>query len=170
MARPVLDRECGSGTVLVLAVVGVALVFFSAVAVLASAQLASVRARSAADLAALAAAGTVARAEPSAGCEAAAAVALANGGRLVACRSLPGGDFEVTVKVDPADSPLGAATARARAGPSRAGSPSVRPAGPARRSRPACRGARCHCRTWATAHTPGIRWRTDSPAPLPTSR
>lgn len=116
------DSERGSGSVLMLGVVAVAVLLFGAAATLASAQQASARARTAADLAALAAAGAVARAESTAACAAASQVAAANGAALVRCSDLGAGDFEVVVTVRPRSRVLGPATARSRAGPEGAGS------------------------------------------------
>lgn len=120
-----VDRERGSGTVLIAGIVGAAVLLFGAGAALASAQLASGRARTAADLAALAAAGSTVRLEPVAGCAAAATVARANGARTTRCTDLGGGDFEVIVAVRPGLGRLGEATARARAGPDHAVGPTA---------------------------------------------
>lgn len=123
------ERERGSGTVLVLGALAVAMLLFGSVLVLAGAQQASARARTAADLASLAAAGAAARGE--AACAAAGHVASANGGRMTACTDLGAGDFEIVAAVRPKLAQLGDAVARARAGPARApvsGPPTARPA------------------------------------------
>lgn len=84
---------------------------------LASAVLASHRARAASDLAALAAAGALIRGEPpAAACRAAVQVALANHGRIQGCAVL-GTTVRVSVTVPVAVRGLGVASARSRAGP-----------------------------------------------------
>jgi secretion/DNA translocation related TadE-like protein len=112
--RPAASRERGSGTVLLLAVVGVLAVVAAAIGLLAAAQGARGRAQTAADLAALAAASAWRDGwgDP---CGVAAVAVRRNGARLTDCEALPGGVVEVAVSVG---SPAGAATAHARAGPS----------------------------------------------------
>lgn len=84
---------------------------------LASAVLASHRARAAADLAALAAAGALIRGGPaSTACEFAAQVAAANHGRVQQCIA-SGTEVRLTVAVRAGVRGLGIATARSRAGP-----------------------------------------------------
>ncbi|MBD2759862.1 hypothetical protein IEE94_10105 [Yimella sp. cx-573] len=124
-----VDRERGSGTVLVLGALSVAMLLFGSVVVLAGAQQASARARTAADLASLAAAGAAVRGDVA--CTAAGHIASANGARLIACTDLGAGDFEIVAAVRPKLARLGDAVARARAGPARApvsGPPTARPA------------------------------------------
>ena len=109
--------ERGSGTVLALAMVMVLCLLATSAAVLSSAVVASHRARSAADLAALAAA-TSWLDGISAGstCATAARVAAANGAALSGCA--PAGEsVTVVVEVRPGLGPIPAAAARARAGP-----------------------------------------------------
>ena len=84
---------------------------------LASAVLASHRARAAADLAALAAAGVLLRGEPAGmACESAAQVAAANHGRLHLC-IVSGTEVRLSVAISAGVRGLGIATARSRAGP-----------------------------------------------------
>jgi len=94
---PAADRTRGSATIFTLALGGLLLAIGIAVGVAASLLLAGSRARTAADLAALAAvdAGAAGRAP----CPAAAAVASANGARLVACVPSAGGRVAVVVEV-----------------------------------------------------------------------
>lgn len=121
----------GSGTVLVVGLVAVALVLAAAAGTLGGAYVTRGRAQAAADLAALAAAGLLA---PPAGVDVApeairaadpCAVALdaaeRNGARLTSCVAAADGVVAVTVTTDRTPGPFGmAATARARAGPSSA--------------------------------------------------
>ena len=113
--RSLGDR--GSVAVVTLGVISVVLLLTISGLVLASAVLSSHRARAAADLAALAAAGALTRGE-SAGtaCELAAAVAAANHGRVQQCVA-SGMEVRLSVAVPAAVRGLGNATARARAGP-----------------------------------------------------
>jgi secretion/DNA translocation related TadE-like protein len=111
-------RDDGAATVSVLAV---GLLCVSVAAVFAAAGAATVarhRARSAADLAALAGAVHAAYGEVSA-CDHARRVASANGARLISCR-VEGLDVVVTTEVTPAGvaAVAGVARASARAGPS----------------------------------------------------
>ncbi|MEN0128808.1 MAG: Rv3654c family TadE-like protein, partial [Brevundimonas sp.] len=108
------ERDRGSGTVLLLAVVGVLAVVAATIGLLAAAQSARGRAQSAADLAALAAASAWQDGwgDP---CSIAAVAVRRNAARLASCEALPGGVVVVGVSVW---SPAGAATAEARAGPS----------------------------------------------------
>ncbi|WP_298459186.1 Rv3654c family TadE-like protein [uncultured Cellulomonas sp.] len=115
--RPGHGDERGSGTVLVLGLVAVALVLLVGVAALAGAERARSAAQSAADLAALAAAARLA--DPggtgAAACAVAREVAGRNGARLTGCR--PGADGAVVVSTARSAGSPGTATARARAGP-----------------------------------------------------
>ncbi|MDM7832284.1 Rv3654c family TadE-like protein [Cellulomonas edaphi] len=106
-------RERGSGTVLLLAVVGALVLVAGVIGLLAAAQGARGRAQAAADLAALAAAGSWQEgwADP---CAVAEQAVRRNGARLGSCDALGDGVVVVVARVD---SPAGAATARARAGP-----------------------------------------------------
>lgn len=107
----------GAGTVLVLGVVAVLVtVLFGALAVLSAVE-AGHRAASAADLAALAGAASLAAESPTErACDRAAAVAAANGAVLVDC-VVRGEEVWLATTVSPAFRGLPAATARARAGP-----------------------------------------------------
>ena len=88
---------------------------------LSSAVLASHRARAAADLAALAAAGALLQGESSpAACQSAQEVATANQGRLQRCVAV-GMDVSISIAVTSGISGLGVATARSRAGPGSGG-------------------------------------------------
>lgn len=113
----------GSGTVLVLGLVAVVLVLTAAVAALARGQGARVSVQTAADLAALAAAESIAIPSgvvlPSEGpatepCALAGDVAARNGAALTRCTVIGGGVVEVTAS---RPTLAGAATATARAGP-----------------------------------------------------
>ncbi len=104
----------GSGTVLLLAVVAVALVVAGLLGLLASAQLARGRAQTAADLAALAGAGAVLRGETSDPCGVASQVVRRNGARPAGCTDEGRGVVTVRAVVS---SGAGEASARARAGP-----------------------------------------------------
>lgn len=89
---------------------------------LASAVLASHRARAAADLAALAAAGALMRGEPvGAACGSAAHVAAANHGQVLEC-NVSGTEVRLSVEVAASVKGVGIATARSRAGPGPSGS------------------------------------------------
>ncbi len=113
--------ESGSGTVLVAGAMGVVAVVLCGGLLVAEAVRVAHRAASAADLAALAAAGGPARGE-GADCAAAAGVAAPVGARVVRCSGLPDGSVLVVVEV-PTRWPAGwiglpdAATGSARAGP-----------------------------------------------------
>lgn len=107
------DRDRGSGTVLVLALVASALVLAGLLGLLASAQGARGRAQTAADLAALAGAHRALTGADGA-CAVAGQVAARNGARLDACRQAPGAVVEVVAGVPGV---WGTATAAARAGP-----------------------------------------------------
>jgi len=108
--------EAGAGTVLVAGLVGVLLVLTLGGLALSSAVLASHRARSAADLAALAGAAAGIRGHGSVACAVAADVARAGGATLGACRS-SGDELVLTVSVPARWPGLGDAVARSRAGP-----------------------------------------------------
>jgi secretion/DNA translocation related TadE-like protein len=114
----VSDRERGSATVWVLALAGVLAVVGAAAVLVAAAVTARHRAGSAADLAALGAAGRAVTGDPDA-CAVAADLARANGARLATCTVEEGGVVAVTVVVRVRLGPLGLhdATGRARAGP-----------------------------------------------------
>lgn len=115
--------ERGSVTVVIVAVIAAVLMLTVSGLLLASAVLASHRARSAADLAALAAAGLLIRGEPAiSACECAVVVAAANHGRVQRC-IVSGQEVRLTVTVTAGVEGLGVAAARSRAGP---GTPSVR--------------------------------------------
>ncbi|RAW17820.1 Rv3654c family TadE-like protein [Phytoactinopolyspora halophila] len=90
-------RERGAGSILVLAAVGIVMVAFTVVAVLATGQSARRQAAAAADLAALAAAARMADGSTQA-CETARAVATANEATLVECL-VYGVEVEVVVRV-----------------------------------------------------------------------
>jgi secretion/DNA translocation related TadE-like protein len=88
---------------------------------LASAVLASHRARAAADLGALAAAGVLMRGEPpGAVCQLAARVATANQGKVQKC-AVVGAEVRLSIAVPAGMRGLGVATARSRAGPGTGG-------------------------------------------------
>ena len=112
-----MPDERGSATVVILAVIAVVLMLTVSGLMLASAVVASHRARSAADLAALAAAGVLTRGEPLvAACRSAAHVAAANHGRLQSCAAV-GTEVRLSIAVRAGVHGLGVATARSRAGP-----------------------------------------------------
>jgi len=103
--------------VMMLGVIAVVLMVTVSGLMLASAALASHRARAAADLGALAAAGVLIRGEPSvAACQCAARVASANYAELRSCTTL-GAEVRLSVAVPAGVKGLGVATARSRAGP-----------------------------------------------------
>ena len=107
----------GSATVVILAVIGSVLLLTISGLVLASAVLASHRARSAADLAALAAAGVLMRGEPAgAACAAGAQVAAVNDALLQQCIA-SATEVRLSVVVPAGVKGVGVATARSRAGP-----------------------------------------------------
>ena len=104
----------GSGTVLLLGIVCVAILLAGMLGLLAAAQGARGRAQAAADLAALAAAS---RLQPYGGgdpCGVATETAGRNGGRVVSCTDEGGGVVRVRVEVE---TRIGSAFAEARAGP-----------------------------------------------------
>jgi secretion/DNA translocation related TadE-like protein len=108
--------EKGSATVAMLGVIAAVLLLTVSGLLLASAVAASHRARAAADLAALAAAGVLLRGEQgAAACKCAAQVALVNHGRMTTCIA-SGTEVRVTVAVPASVKGLGVATARSRAG------------------------------------------------------
>ena len=115
-SRPSGDR--GSATVWVLALSGVLAVLATAVVLVGGATVARHRANTAADLAALAAAGRAVLDQPGA-CELAAEVAGANAATLDSCSVDASSVVEVRVKVPVRLGRLGvwSAEARARAGP-----------------------------------------------------
>ena len=108
--------ELGSATVVALAVIAV-------VMMLTVSGLASHRARAAADLAALAAAGALIQGG-SAGvaCQRAVKIAEANHAHLLSCVAV-GSEARLTISVSVGAAGLGVATARSRAGPDPAGGP-----------------------------------------------
>ena len=107
----------GSATVVMLGVIAAVLTLMVSGLLLAGAVLASHRARAAADLAALAAAGVLMRGHPAGlACESAAQVAAANHGRLQQCIA-SGTEVRLSVAVPAGVRGLGVATARSRAGP-----------------------------------------------------
>jgi secretion/DNA translocation related TadE-like protein len=109
--------ERGSATVVMLGVIASVLLLTISGLLLASAVLASHRARAAADLAALAAAGALIRGEPAlAACESATQVAALNHGRVQQCIAF-GTEVRLSVAVSAGVKGLGVATARSRAGP-----------------------------------------------------
>ena len=89
----------GSGTVLLLALVAVALVVAAVLGLLASAQLARGRAQSAADLGALAGAAGLLAGHPGDPCATVAEVVRRNGGRLSSCTDEGAGVLTVRVVV-----------------------------------------------------------------------
>lgn len=100
-----------------LGVIAVVLVVTVSGLMLASAVLASHRARAAADLSALAAAGLlIAGKPPAAACARAAQVASANHGQVQSCHAV-GAEVRLSVAVPSSLRGLGVATAWARAGP-----------------------------------------------------
>jgi secretion/DNA translocation related TadE-like protein len=113
----------GSATVWVLALSGVLLSFGAAAVLVGTAVAARHRAEAAADLAALAAAGSAVSgtADP---CVAASSIASANGAVLESCTVNPGAVVEIRVGVRVTMAPLGVrwAHADARAGPVEPGS------------------------------------------------
>jgi len=107
--------------VVMLGVIGAVLLLTISGLVLASAVLASHRARAAADLAALAAAGVLMRGEPTgAACAAGAQVAMANHARLRQCIA-SATEVRLSVAVPAGIKGVGVATARSRAGPGPSG-------------------------------------------------
>lgn len=117
-------RDAGSGTVLMVGSVGVLAIVLAGAMLLGAAILASGRARSAADLAALAGATqTIAGAGGAAACQSTQGVATLNGARLIDCR-VSGQFIALTVAVRPASGLVGRAVASARAGPGPPGAPS----------------------------------------------
>lgn len=130
MGRAVRGEDTGSATVLVLALVGMVLLLAAGIGVLGGAQSARLGAQTAADLGALAAADSIAvpagvrlgaglaPARPP--CALAADVVRRNAARPGGCTALPGGVVEV---VAVRSTPIGPATAVARAGPASARSP-----------------------------------------------
>jgi secretion/DNA translocation related TadE-like protein len=120
IGRPPPD-ESGSATVVMLGVIASVLMLTISGLLLASAVLASHRARAAADLAALAAAGVLMRGEPAlAACESAAQVAALNHGRVQQCIA-SGMQVQLIVAVPAGVKGVGVATARSRAGPGHSG-------------------------------------------------
>lgn len=116
MTHPPLQGERGSATVLVVGLVAVIATLTVSVAAYLGAVITSHRARSAADLAAIAAATRLARgATVVESCRAAATTAVTNHSSLVECQAA-GAAVVVRVEVRPAGRLLGVATARARAG------------------------------------------------------
>jgi secretion/DNA translocation related TadE-like protein len=112
------DRERGSATVWVMALSGVLAAVSLAVVLVGSAVVARHRASTAADLAALAAAGSAVAGRPDA-CAVAGRVAAANSAVLASCVAEGAGVVRIRVNVAVRLGPLGvhSATGRARAGP-----------------------------------------------------
>ncbi|MBT0767361.1 hypothetical protein KIH74_00410 [Kineosporia sp. J2-2] len=109
-----MNRDRGSGTVLMIGLVGVAAVLMAALLGLGGAVVARHRAGAAADLAALAAV------DSGEGCAAAGRVAAANGARLAECDPAADGSVRVTVTVEaPGLHRTASASARAAPGPAR---------------------------------------------------
>lgn len=107
----------GSASVLVVGAIGALVLLLAGAMALLSAVAASHRARAAADLAALAAAGArVDGGDARDPCAVASEVAERNGSALAAC-AVAGDDVTVTVRTPVSWPGLGAASARARAGP-----------------------------------------------------
>lgn len=107
----------GSATVVMVGVIGSVLVLTISGLMLASAVLASQRARAAADLGALAAAGALMRGAPAtAACQLAAEVAAKNHGLVQECIA-SGTEVRLKVSVVAGVTGVGVATARSRAGP-----------------------------------------------------
>jgi secretion/DNA translocation related TadE-like protein len=116
-----LPDEHGSATVIMLGVIAAVLMLTVSGLLLASAVLASHRARTAADLAALAAAGVLLRGDPpAAACQSAAQVATANHGQMQRCVA-DGTEVRLSIAVPAGIQGLGVATARSRAGPGPSG-------------------------------------------------
>ena len=113
--RPRLDDR-GSAAVVLLSVISAVLMLTFSGLLLASAVLASHRARAAADLAALAAADVLMRGGPaSTVCQSAALVAAANHASVQRCIA-SGTEVQLSVAVPAAVRGMGIATARSRAG------------------------------------------------------
>ena len=111
-------RDRGSGTVLVVGGMAVLLTFVVGALMIASAVLASHRAHSAADLAALAAAGDLVRTQDEgAACSAGRSLALRNGATMTDCQAGPDLSVEVSVQVASSMPGVGTASAKSRAGP-----------------------------------------------------
>ena len=124
VTRRVAVRDRGSGTVLVLGVVGVLLAMTVGALWVVSAVVAAHRAQTAADLASLAVAAALVRGEPTAtACGEGAALAARNGGRLASCQAGPDYSVELVVQVPATVWRVGTATARSRAGPAEAAGP-----------------------------------------------
>ena len=119
--------ERGSATVVMLGVIASVLVLTISGLMLASAVLASHRARAAADLGALAAAGVLIRGGPaSAACASAAQVAARNHGLVQECIA-SGTEVRLRVAVVAGVTGVGVATARSRAGPGASAEPGTAP-------------------------------------------
>lgn len=110
-------RDGGSGTVLVLGVIAVALMLFGGAAALAAAQHARGTAQGAADLGAIGGAEAIRDGDD--GCSVAGAVVVRNGGVLVSCAEGSRGvvTVEVEVRATIGAVRIGDAEASARAGP-----------------------------------------------------
>ena len=117
------SRERGSVTVVMVGVIASLLIVTISGLLLASAVLASHRARAAADLAGLAAADVLMRGGPAgAACESAAQVAAMNHGRMEEC-SAAGTEVQLSVSVAAGVKGVGDASARSRAGPAPSDAP-----------------------------------------------
>lgn len=110
------DREQGSGTVLALGLVAVAVALFAGLLLLTQAAVMASKAATAADLAALAAADVARGLAPGEPCGAAEGVAARNDARVTSCEVLNGDVVEVATELSQPFS-FGVATGRAKAGP-----------------------------------------------------
>lgn len=118
MRRP----EQGSGTVLVIGVIGaVAAVLLGALALISAAE-ASTRARTAADLGALAGADRLVNGGAESPCATAQHIVRDNGGALASC-TVDGDAIDLEATVSTRWPGLGPASARSRAGPASGGDP-----------------------------------------------
>lgn len=121
--QPGSSKARGSVTVVMVGVIASLLILTISGLLLASAVLASHRARAAADLAGLAAAGVLMRGGSGvAACDLAAQVAAMNHGRIADCLA-SGTEVQLKVAVLAGVKGVGVATARSRAGPSPGGAP-----------------------------------------------
>lgn len=120
MIRNRVRDEQGSGTVVSVALVVIALILTGAILLWVAATDASMKAATAADLAALAAADTARGLRPGSPCAVAQGLASANHAQLVQCEVESTGTVGITVSVPVSFQTLGitlySATARARAG------------------------------------------------------
>ncbi|MFJ4172157.1 Rv3654c family TadE-like protein [Paenarthrobacter sp. NPDC089714] len=110
------DPERGSGTVLALGLVTVAVALFAGILALSQAAVMASKAATAADLAALAAADAARGLVAGEPCSVAEGVAARNDARITSCRVLAGDTVEVATEFSQPFA-LGVAAGRARAGP-----------------------------------------------------